>query len=204
MVKSTNLLKEELKQYKQPVNKINRMVKDGELFPLIKGKYETNKNVHPFALARSICSPSYISFDSALSYYGLIPEAVYSVTSATFNKRKSHSYQTYFGNYYFEDIPANIYFYGVILVRLNDNYSFHIASKEKALCDKLYKRKPISNLKEMENVLFDDLRIDEDILATFDMEEMKFYSENYKSTNVMLLYKFLRRMKNEYSVKTND
>lgn len=47
--------------------------------------------------AGSIYDPSHISFEFALSYYGLIPEAVYTVTSATFEKRKRKNLKRFSG-----------------------------------------------------------------------------------------------------------
>ena len=48
----------------------------------IRDRYETDRNVPAYLLAGSIYGPSYISFEYALSRYGLIPEAVYAVTCA--------------------------------------------------------------------------------------------------------------------------
>ena len=59
----------------------------------------SDKNINEinlFYIANSIYSPSYISFESALSYYNIIPEAVFSVTSATSlktNKKTNPPYE---------------------------------------------------------------------------------------------------------------
>lgn len=60
MIKTYEILKEELKNYKNPKTKIQRMVKNKEIFPIVKGLYETNELVDPFYLANLICAPSYI------------------------------------------------------------------------------------------------------------------------------------------------
>ena len=88
MIKTYEILKEELKNYKNPKTKIQRMVKNKEIFPITKGLYETNEHVDPFYLANPIYAPSYISFETALSYYDLILERVYMIKNATFKKRK--------------------------------------------------------------------------------------------------------------------
>ena len=88
MIKTYNTLLKELQDYKAPNNKISRMVRNGIITPIIKGLYETNENTPGYLLANIIYGPSYLSFDFALSYYGLIPEAVYTFTSATFEKKK--------------------------------------------------------------------------------------------------------------------
>ena len=59
-----------------------------KLIKIRNGLYETEANTPSYLLAGSIYGPSYISFEYALSYYGLIPERVTTITCATFNKRK--------------------------------------------------------------------------------------------------------------------
>lgn len=60
------------------------MVKSGEYIQIVKGFYETDKSTADYLLAGSIYGPSYLSFEFALAFCGLIPEAVYTFTSATF------------------------------------------------------------------------------------------------------------------------
>ena len=89
MIVTYQMLKESLSDYKNPDNKIKRMSDGGEIVKLTRNLYETNVNTPGHLVADAIYSPSYLSFDYALSYYGLIPEMVYIYTSATFNKKKS-------------------------------------------------------------------------------------------------------------------
>ena len=79
---------QELNNYKNPRDKLAHMVKKKECIPVIQGLYETNPTTPGYRLANTICSPSYLSFEFALSYHGLIPEAVYNFTSATFEKKQ--------------------------------------------------------------------------------------------------------------------
>ena len=51
-------------------------------------RQETDSTVSGHLLAASIYGPSYLSFEFALSWHGLIPEAVYNCTAATFGKKK--------------------------------------------------------------------------------------------------------------------
>lgn len=83
MIKTSQMLYEELSEYSEPANKIMRMVKEGTVIPIIQGKYETEKNIPGYYLAPVIYGPSYLSFDFALAWHSLIPEAVYTFTSAT-------------------------------------------------------------------------------------------------------------------------
>lgn len=82
------MILEELRSYANPKAKLSRMANQGECFRITRGLYETNKNTPGYLLAGSIYGPSYISFEYALAYYNLIPEAVYTITCATFEKKK--------------------------------------------------------------------------------------------------------------------
>ena len=63
---------------------LERYTKKGVFARVKKGLYISNLDPpNEMVLANRIYFPSYISFESALSYYGLIPETVYSITSAT-------------------------------------------------------------------------------------------------------------------------
>lgn len=81
-------LKDSLTNYLAPDIKIKRMSDSGEIIKLTKNLYETNKSILGYMVANAIYGPSYLSFDYALAYHGLIPEAVYVYTSATYNKKK--------------------------------------------------------------------------------------------------------------------
>ena len=88
MIKTTAMLLQELQSYRNPRDKLARMVQNKECIPIIQGLYETDSSTPGYRLANCICTPSYLSFEFALSFHGLIPEAVYNFTSATFEKKK--------------------------------------------------------------------------------------------------------------------
>ena len=194
MIKTYQILLNELKDYSNKKTKIQRMVKNKEIYPIAKGLYETEKKINPFYLADPIYSPSYISFETALSYYNLIPERVYAVMSATFKKKKRKEYNTPFGLFMYQDVPAEAFPYGTYIIN-DGNYSFKIASKEKALLDKLYSTSPILNMKEMRDYLFENMRINELVLDTFDKEKVDKLSKLYHSRNVELFNKMVQEGK---------
>jgi len=138
MVKTTEMIVSELHQYASPLDKLSRLVKQEKYIPIIRGLYETDKTVSGYLLANIIYAPSYLSFEFALAYHGLIPEAVYSFTSATFEKKKKKIYENPFGTFTYQDIPSSAYYYG-IEIKAEKQYTYFIASPEKALCDQLYK-----------------------------------------------------------------
>lgn len=193
MIKTTDMLLEELGNYANPKAKLCRMVKQGKYFPITKGLYETNRNVPGHLLAGSIYGPSYISFEYALSYYGLIPEAVYTVTCATFEKKKKKRYETAFGTFTYRDVPSAAFPLELRLVQEGD-YFYRIAEPEKALCDKLYILPPVPNTRELAVMLADDLRIEEAELLKVDAEKVAMLAQRYRSINVKKLETLLRRM----------
>ena len=192
MIITNDIAKSNLMDYSNKNNKISRDIRDGKLFKIITGLYETDPNTKGYLLAGSIYGPSYISFEYALSFYGLIPERVTTITCATFDKKKKKQYDTDFGFFTYRDIKALVYPEEIILKEEN-NYSYQIATKEKALCDKLYTLAPLSNYANLENMLFNDLRIDREEFRNLDVCKVEKLSELYHSTNVDLLKRYMRR-----------
>lgn len=192
MIKTTAMLMEELSGYASPKAKLSRMADRGKVFPIVKGLYETERSTPAHLLAGSICGPSYISFEYALSYYGMIPEAVYVVTCATFEKKKKKRYETLFGTFTYRDVPSSAFPLELKLVQEGD-YFYRIAAAEKALCDKLYTMPPVRNTAELRMLLQEDLRIEEAELRKLDTAKIAILSNKYHSTNVKKLASLLRR-----------
>ena len=92
MINTTAMLLQKYHTYANPAAKIARLVKNGNLIPIIKGLYETDQFTPGHYLAELIYGPSYLSFEYSLSWHGLIPEAVYVYTSATCGKKKKKQY----------------------------------------------------------------------------------------------------------------
>ena len=194
MIITTDIVKARLSDYANKNNKISRDIRDGKLHKIVNGLYETDINTPGYLLAGSIYGPSYISFEYALSYYGLIPERVHVITCATYGKKKKKQFNTSFGIFTYRDVPVLAYPEEIILKEEN-GYTYQIASKEKALCDKLYTLKPLKNYKNLEDMLFIDLRIDKDEFDALDIEKIEPLSILYHSTNIQLLAKYMRRKK---------
>lgn len=192
MIVTTSMLKEKYRDYNNPLDKIKRDADKGILFRLTNGIYETEKSTNPCLLASVILSPSYLSFDWALSYYGLIPEKVISITSATFGNRKNKTFENYFGRYEYTDIPAEAFPEGLTYLD-KDKYMVKIATKEKALCDSLCKWRVVKNVNELKELLFEDKRIDEDEFAICDFKLMKRLSSLYRKTNLKFLIKLIKK-----------
>lgn len=196
MITTNKIIKNKLDKYSNKDTKLSREVRNGNLFKIINGLYETDANTPGYLLAGSIYGPSYISFEYALSFYGLIPERVATITSATFDKKKKKQYNTNFGVFTYRDIPILAYPEEIILKEEN-KYSYQIATPEKALCDKLYTLTPLNNYSNLENMLFNDLRINEKEFNRLDLNKIEKLSKLYHSSNVDLLARYIRRNINE-------
>ncbi|HRX93765.1 MAG TPA: hypothetical protein P5158_06610 [Chitinophagaceae bacterium] len=193
MIKTTAMILDEQRQYASPMHKLTRMVQKGEYIKIAKGLYETDRSTPGYLLAGSIYGPSYLSFEFALGYYGMIPEAVYTFTSATFEKKKKKIFKNPFGTYTYRDVPSRVYSMGLEIIE-EGSYAFMIASREKAICDQLYKMSPVPNYEELQNLLFFDLRIDEQELKRISLENMVILAECYPSINVRRFCGLMRRM----------
>lgn len=192
MLKTHLVLADELKDYVNPAAKIARMVKAGEIVRIKQGLYETDPQAEGILLAEAIYGPSYLSFEFALSYHCLIPEAVYQYTSATFEKKRTKLFETPFGVFSYRDIPSPVFPLGVQMILQGEN-SFRLATPEKALCDELYKLSPCSNRTELEQLLFDDLRINKEAALGLNLEELKELASLYQTKNHKLLMSWIRR-----------
>ena len=188
MIVTTLYLKEKYKNYTDVNGKIKREIDKGLLFPLVRGVYETDGHTDGYLLASSIYGPSYLSFEYALSHHGIIPERVVVYTNATFNKRKSKSYHNHFGVFTYRDVPKEAFPLFVNAYE-EEHYVYFIASPEKALCDLLYVRKPVSSIKALKTMLFDDLRIDKDMFDRLNVQDIRVLSDHYVSNNIKLLAK---------------
>ena len=77
MIVTYEILKQIYQNYKAVDMKIKRMSDSKQIVKLTKNLYETNVSTAGYLVANDIYSPSYLSFDYELAYYGLIPEADY-------------------------------------------------------------------------------------------------------------------------------
>lgn len=198
MIKTTNELVMQYKDYSDPLGKIHRETKSGNLVPIVKGLYETDDQVPGHYLAGSIYGPSYLSFEYALAYHGLIPERVYTYTNATYNKNKTKKYKNAFGLYTYRDIPKDAFPYEVKSF-VENGYSYVIATPEKALCDRLYIATPQTSMVRLKTLLFDDLRIEEEDFYSLRFDKLLFLCDLYPSSNLKLLKRIIMK-----EIENND
>lgn len=196
MIITIEELKMKYSQYSDIEGKIRREVKQWKYIPVVRGLYETNKNTPGYYLASYIYGPSYLSFEYALSYYGLIPERVPTYTLATYNKRKTKTYSTPFGNYIYRDIPKSVFPFQIKAIEEN-GYVYYIASKEKAICDKLYTMKSVSSIKELNELLFSNLRIDREEFNKLNKNNLLLLTKKYSSKTLSTFEKLVKENMHE-------
>jgi len=182
--------------YANPRAKIARLVRRGELLRLKRGVYIHAESARDAFFkgkaANRIYGPSYVSFVYALRWYGLIPEHVEHITSATFNKGRKKRYDTPVGTFFYQDVPASAYPYGITLMG-ETSRRFFMASPEKALCDELYRISGIRSIQRIRALLFEDLRLDPDELNKLDRNALIHLSGYYQATTLSTFAKFLER-----------
>ena len=121
-------------------NQLTRWQKRGLIIQLKRGIYILNKNdrkIFPsrFFFANQIMWPSYVSLESALGYYGLIPEMVSDVTSVT--SKKTARFKNELGQFIYQHLKPDV-FKGYRSFKDEAGMDVLIADPEKALVDFLY------------------------------------------------------------------
>ncbi|MGN6396653.1 MAG: type IV toxin-antitoxin system AbiEi family antitoxin domain-containing protein [Mucilaginibacter sp.] len=189
-----------IKGYKRPNDKIGELMKSGELTSIKNGLYIPGPNSkiarpEPYLIANHLWGPSYISMETALSYWGFIPERAYEITSVTI--KASRKYKTDAGRYTFRHCPLPYYSYGIKGVQLSPKQNILMASPEKAICDKIVMTSGIQlrSITQAIRLLTEDLRIDEDKLTGLDLTMMSTWLDAApKRSSLKMLIKALQSL----------
>jgi predicted transcriptional regulator of viral defense system len=136
--------------------------------------------------ANKIYSPSYISLETALAYYQVIPEAVFISSSiSTLNTTKL---STSMGNFTYQHVKENLFF-GYVLVSLN-GLIVSLANLEKAILDYLYLYPELNSVDD-----FEALRWNKEVLKQLDFNLFSDYLQLFNSKRlgkrVQILNKYL-------------
>lgn len=177
-------------QYRFPGNKIAALEKEGRIIRLKRGVYVVSPDISKQLLsvellANHLYGPSYVSMESALRYYGFIPEQVYTVRSMTLNRSKK--YKTALGHFEYITAPATYYPIGIVQHTVENKYTFMMASPEKALCDMITATPGlrIQSAKALRVYLEDDIRFDMSALRTMNPELITSCIETGKKKNAL-------------------
>ena len=166
--------------------KISQMLKKEDIIKIKRGVYIFNKKyqdsiVDKISVANMLYTPSYVSFEYALSYYGLIPERVYEITSASIRAKKT--YETALGRFSYRKVPLKAFSLGIDWLYDEKLGGRLIATKEKALCDKVRSEKKLGKLtqEKLWNYFMNDLRIEPNELIKFNVELIRDIAIAYNS-----------------------
>lgn len=160
-------------------SKVKRMLAQGKLLHIRRGLYCITKEIgylkkpSSFELAQYIYAPSFISLESALSYYNLIPEAVYTITNAT--SKRSKEFKTPLGIFSYQSVPLQDLYTEVTLIKENEQ-RFFIAKPWRAICDYVFCYRIDWNSLDP---LISSLRIELDNLPVLRKEEIQLLDEYY-------------------------
>ena len=112
-----------------------------------------------YELAAKAYDPSYISLETALSYYGFIPESVYQITSVT--TRKTQTIHTQRAVFMYRHVKPSLFF-GYSVVRREQGF-YKLADPEKAIIDMLYLNANLATQEALEEMRFNRDEIKEKI-----------------------------------------
>lgn len=195
MIYDVQALKIKYKDYSNIHQKVSLDTEKGKLIRIKRGLYTDDLKRDSLVIANVCYSPSYISFEYALSFYGLIPEHVSMFTSATFSKKNNKKYQFDAVCFDYRSVPKNVFFKGVNYLYAENGMRYKIATKEKALCDLLYSMYPVRTIKDLKEMLFENLRIDEEEFYKLNFEFIRNIAYDYHSNTLNILVKLINGVK---------
>lgn len=144
---------------------LSRFKKRGLISSLKRGIYCFDlSQVNDLQLANKLHQPSYVSLETALHYYGIIPDVPQKTTCVSPTGPKE--FKTKFGTFIYHKIKKDL-FWGYNRETNGQTDNILIAEKEKALLDYFYLRKIKSTA---------DLRLD---LANFNNKTYRQYADQY-------------------------
>jgi predicted transcriptional regulator of viral defense system len=166
------LLRTLFSDYKSPRNKIANLETEGIIIRLKRGLYvvspdESGKLLSTELIANHLYGPSYVSMESALRYYGLIPESIHLVRSMA--TKRSRFFENSISRFEYINCSEDYFPIG-INQKIGEDYSFLIASPEKALCDLIAYTSEVRPrfIKSLLAYLEEDIRLDMDAFYRMD------------------------------------
>lgn len=195
-----SILKDLLKDYLRPHNKIQELEKKNILTPVRRGLYIigpalSNRRPTVYILANHIYGPSYVSLEAALSYWSLIPEQVATISSITTGSSKI--FHTDLGLFQYTRMRLPYYSFGIRMVESASDQAILIASPEKALCDIIAVRSGLllrSNT-QTRDFLIEDMRMERENLLHLDRALIQSWIPDApKKSSLVMLVKTLEAL----------
>lgn len=187
-----------LKDYSRPRSKVTALLRSGAIVRVRKGLYVFGESLRKNRLSRELLAnliygPSYISLESALFHYGLIPECPVIVTSVTTGRTRE--YDTPVGLFRYQMLPLHAYCVGVD-VAFDGHNQYLLAQPEKALADFIVQEKRLNFTSHhvMEHFLLHECRIEKEGLLNLSVLTLDSIANHYQRKKVTLLAQTLRRL----------
>ncbi|MEW6171432.1 MAG: hypothetical protein AB1472_07765, partial [Candidatus Omnitrophota bacterium] len=162
-----------------------RWVKKGWIYSLKRGLYELTYPkdfvVSDMYIANKLYNPSYVSLETALSNYSIIPEVSMAVTSLT--TKPTRKFKNKHGLFIYRAVKPTA-FTGYYVEKHGD-FNILIAEPEKALIDFLYFKAYRNN-----KINLKDERLDRDIISRLSGKKLNKYAKLY-NFNLKELYAYL-------------
>jgi predicted transcriptional regulator of viral defense system len=183
-----------LADYRKPRERILRMVKNEKLIRLKNGFYLITDKIAQGAnivipyeqVANLLYGPSYVSLEWALSFYGMIPERVHTVTSMTLGKNKE--YHTPVGDFTYYRLSSVSYSIGITHKKAADfTGGFLMASPEKALADLVFKTCKGLDKDQLKQELLESKRIDRECFHQLNKALLAEIAKSYHAKSVNYL-----------------
>lgn len=158
--------------------RLSEWQKKGYIKKIVKGYYlfsDVNINEGTLsAIANKIYKPSYISFETAMSHYRLIPESIYMITSAS--TRRTYLFETPVGRFSYRTIKPALFFGYSILPD-----GIKMAFMEKSILDYFYINPSVRTEED-----FSALRINrEEILSRVNKERLIDYVHRFNQKRLL-------------------
>jgi len=160
---------------------LKNWVNKGYLMMFRRGLYalsDLKDDIDAMMFATKIYTPSYISMETALNYYGIIPEAVFTTTSVT--TRKTKNFKTPVGNFTYQKIKKSSF--GGYETKVVNSISYKMALPEKALIDFFYLNK---NILDGSHEQFKSYRFSEDF--KFSTKKLLKFAKIFRNEKVLIL-----------------
>ncbi len=177
-----------------PRARIEQEVREDRLWRLCPGWYTDEEAPSETSFANLLVEPSYISLPYALCLYDLIPESVFHVSSAfPCNRDVFKGIETEIGIFYYQSIPPRAFSSGLYIATDLDGSRSLMATREKALCDYFFTQDPPRSVKEVEVLLFNDLRVDDFDFFNLDLRYIAHLAPLYGTLHGYYMRKFVAR-----------
>lgn len=165
-------------------NNLSRWVKLGYIYKLRRNLYESTtelgwgKDIPDIYVANKLYAPSYVSLETALSIYSLIPDIAIQVTSLT--TKLTRRFENKHGVFYYRSCQKRA-FTGYRLMSY-ESVKVYIADPEKAVVDFIY-----FNIRQRYPMNFDEERFNKDGIKKLKWRKMLKYAELFNKKTVDVL-----------------